>query len=135
MHTTDLSRWQHAHVLLGAAHRKNECRAWAVIALTATMMVVELAAGSLYGSMALIADGWHMATHVGALGITALAYAYARRHASDPAFSFGTGHFGAIVSIASDRPRPAAEIKALLAHRCELAHLTLEVNACAAHAA
>ena len=101
MHTSDLSRWQHAHVFLGAAHRKNERKAWAVIALTATMMVVELAAGSLYGSMALIADGWHMATHVGALGITALAYAYARRHASDPAFSFGTGKLGDLAGFSS----------------------------------
>src|SRR5208282_3076411 len=88
MHTIDLSRWRHEHVFLGRSHRKNERKAWAVIGLTATMMVVELVAGSLYGSMALIADGWHMATHVGALGITALAYYYARRHASDPAFSF-----------------------------------------------
>jgi len=101
MHTVDLSRWQHEHVFLGAAHRANERKARAVIALTGAMMVVELAAGSLYGSMALIADGWHMATHVGALGLTALAYAYARRHASDPAFSFGTGKLGDLAGFSS----------------------------------
>ena len=101
MHTIDLSRWQHQHVFLGSAHRKNERRAWAVIALTGVMMAVELAAGSLYGSMALIADGWHMATHVGALGLTALAYVYARRHASDPAFSFGTGKLGDLAGFSS----------------------------------
>ena len=101
MHTIDLSRWRHEHVFLGRSHRKNERKAWAVIGLTATMMVVELVAGSLYGSMALIADGWHMATHVGALGITALAYYYARRHASDPAFSFGTGKFGDLAGFSS----------------------------------
>ena len=101
MHTIDLSRWRHEHVFLGRSHRKNERKAWAVIGLTATMMVVELVAGSLYGSMALLADGWHMATHVGALGITALAYYYARRHASDPAFSFGTGKFGDLAGFSS----------------------------------
>lgn len=101
MHTIDLSRWRHEHVFLGRSHRKNERKAWAVIGLTATMMVVELVAGSLYGSMALIADGWHMATHVGALGITAFAYAYARRHADDPAFSFGTGKLGDLAGFSS----------------------------------
>ncbi len=101
MHTLDLSRWQHQHDFLGRSHRRNELKARVVIALTAAMMVVELAAGSLFGSMALLAEGWHMSTHVGALGIAALAYAYARRHASDPAFSFGTGKFGDLAGFSS----------------------------------
>ena len=62
-----------------------------MIAVTATMMVVEVAAGALFGSMALLADGLHMASHAAALGINAFAYSYARRHAHDDAFSFGTG--------------------------------------------
>jgi len=71
--------------------RRAERRTLWVIALTAVTMVVELIAGTLTGSMALLADGWHMATHVGALSITAFAYYIARRHASDPRFAFGTG--------------------------------------------
>ena len=71
------------------------------MALTLTMMVVELVAGSIFGSMALIADGWHMSTHAGALAITALAYVYARRHAEDPAYTFGTGKFGDLAGFTS----------------------------------
>jgi cation diffusion facilitator family transporter len=67
-----------------------------VIALTGTMMVVEIAAGILFGSMALLADGLHMASHAVALGINAFAYVYARRHAHNPAFSFGTGKVNAL---------------------------------------
>lgn len=62
--------------------------------LTVVMMVAKIAAGALTGAMALLADGFHMATHAGALGIAAAAYAYARRHASSPRFSFGTGKVG-----------------------------------------
>jgi cation diffusion facilitator family transporter len=101
MHTSDLSTWQHRHVFLGLSHRRNERKAWAVMALTLAMMVVELVAGSVFGSMALIADGWHMATHAGALAITALAYVYARRHADDPAYTFGTGKFGDLAGFTS----------------------------------
>ena len=74
----------HHHVFLGAEHQRNERRVWLVIALTASMMVAEILAGKLYGSMALVADGWHMSTHAGAMLITALAYGYARRHAANP---------------------------------------------------
>ncbi|MFT0861953.1 CDF family Co(II)/Ni(II) efflux transporter DmeF [Ancylobacter sp. G4_0304] len=91
----------HAHVFLGADHARNERRTWLVIALTAAMMVGEIAAGTLYGSMALVADGWHMATHAGALLIAALAYLYARRHAGDPRFTFGTGKLGDLAGFAS----------------------------------
>lgn len=91
----------HDHVFLGEDHARNERRTWLVIAITATMMIAEIAAGTIYGSMALVADGWHMATHAGALLIAALAYLYARRHARDPRFSFGTGKLGDLAGFAS----------------------------------
>ena len=91
----------HRHVFLGAEHQRNERRVWLVIALTASMMVAEILAGKLYGSMALVADGWHMSTHAGAMLITALAYGYARRHADNPRFSFGTGKMGDLAGFAS----------------------------------
>ncbi len=89
------------HFFLGADHDRNERRTWWVIALTAAMMVAEIVAGLAYGSMALLADGFHMATHAGALTISALAYVFARRHADDPRFSFGTGKLGALAGFAS----------------------------------
>lgn len=91
----------HDHVFLGQDHARNERRTWMVIALTATMMVAEIAAGTIYGSMALLADGWHMSTHASALLITALAYRYARRHAHNPRFSFGTGKLGDLAAFGS----------------------------------
>lgn len=91
----------HDHVFLGQDHRRNERRVWWVIALTAGMMVVEIIAGNLYGSMALVADGWHMSTHAGAMLITALAYGYARRQARNPRFTFGTGKLGELAGFAS----------------------------------
>ena len=97
----DISVLEHDHVFLGEDHKRNERRVWLVIALTATMMVIEITAGTIYGSMALVADGWHMSTHAGALLITALAYVYARRHARDRRFSFGTGKFGDLAGFAS----------------------------------
>ncbi len=94
MSAIDISAHTHGHDFLGRHHRRNERRVWLVIALTAAMMVAEIAAGTLYGSMALVADGWHMSTHAGAMLITALAYVYARRHVGDARFSFGTGKLG-----------------------------------------
>lgn len=91
----------HDHLFLGKDHNRNESRVWLVIALTASMMVIEIAAGTYYGSMALVADGWHMSTHAGALLIAALAYRYARRHARDSNFTFGTGKFGDLAGFAS----------------------------------
>ncbi|XSC44807.1 CDF family Co(II)/Ni(II) efflux transporter DmeF [Bradyrhizobium sp. RDT10] len=91
----------HDHVFLGNAQRRNERRVWLVIALSATMMVIEIAAGSIFGSMALVADGWHMSTHAGAMLITAFAYRYARKHANDPRFTFGTGKLGDLAGFAS----------------------------------
>lgn len=92
---------RHDHDFLGANHHRNERRTWLVIGLTAAMMAGEIAAGALFGSMALLADGFHMATHAGALTIAALAYLYARRHARDPRFAFGTGKMGELAGFAS----------------------------------
>lgn len=91
----------HDHVFLGANHDRNARRTWAVIGITATMMVVEIVAGTIYGSMALVADGWHMSTHAAALLIAALSYGYARRNARNPRFSFGTGKIGDLAGFAS----------------------------------
>jgi len=88
-------------MFLGAAHDENARRTRWVVLLTALMMVGEIVAGYWTGSMALLADGFHMATHAGALGIAALAYGYARRHAADPAYSFGTGKVGDLAGFAS----------------------------------
>ncbi len=84
----------HQHVFLGTAHSAVERRAWAVIALCSAMMVLELGGGLMFGSLALVADGLHMSTHAMAMLIAAFAYTFARRHATDARFSFGTGKFG-----------------------------------------
>ncbi|MFE3837947.1 CDF family Co(II)/Ni(II) efflux transporter DmeF [Pseudogemmobacter sonorensis] len=101
MSPIDISTHVHAHDFLGRDHRRNERRVWLVIALTAAMMGIEIVAGTIYGSMALVADGWHMSTHAGAMLITALAYLYARRHARDSRFTFGTGKLGDLGGFAS----------------------------------
>ena len=101
MHTHSLEPWSHGHVFLGDRHDRHARRTWSVVALTAATMVVEIVGGTWYGSMALVADGWHMSTHAAALGIAALAYRFARRHAEDPRFSFGTGKFGDLAAFAS----------------------------------
>jgi cation diffusion facilitator family transporter len=101
MHTKTLDSWRHEHVFLGARHAENERRTWIVVVLTATMMVVEIAGGTIFGSMALIADGWHMATHAGALAIAALAYRFARRHKHNARFAFGTGKVGELAGYSS----------------------------------
>jgi cation diffusion facilitator family transporter len=91
----------HDHVFLGSAHEENAKRTLWVVALTVVMMVGEITAGYLTGSMALLADGFHMATHAGALGIAAAAYGYAKRHASSQRYSFGTGKVGDLGGFAS----------------------------------
>lgn len=91
----------HNHMFLGASHEENARRTLWVVALTVVMMVGEIAAGYVTGSMALLADGFHMATHAGALGIAAAAYAYAKRHATSTRFSFGTGKVGDLGGFAS----------------------------------
>ena len=101
MHSHSLDAWRHDHLFLGAGHDRNERRTRWVVVLTAAMMVAEIAGGLAFGSMALRADGLHMATHAGALGVAALAYRYARRHARDPRFAFGTGKLGDLAGFAS----------------------------------
>lgn len=91
----------HDHVFLGAGHEKNERKTWAVIALCSVMMLVEIVGGSLFGSLALVADGLHMSTHASAMLIAALAYSYARRHAKDRRFVFGTGKLGDLAGFTS----------------------------------
>jgi cation diffusion facilitator family transporter len=91
----------HSHDFLGEAHARNEQRTRWVVVLTAVMMVAEIAVGTLTGSMALVADGWHMATHTLALGVSAWAYWLARRWAADPRYSFGTGKLGSLAGFAS----------------------------------
>lgn len=92
---------EHEHVFLGANQERNERRVWLVIALTATMMVLEITAGHWFGSMALIADGWHMSTHAAAMLIAVLAYRYARKNVDNRAFTFGTGKVGDLAGFAS----------------------------------
>lgn len=91
----------HEHNFLGSAHDENARRTLWVVALTAAMMIGEIAAGYLTGSMALLADGFHMATHAGALSVAAAAYVFARRHAGSKRFSFGTGKVGDLAGFAS----------------------------------
>ena len=101
MHTHSLDQHMHDHVFLGDKHEENERRTWFVVALTLVMMVGEIAAGSLFGSMALLADGWHMGTHAAALGIAGAAYMFARRQSKNARFSFGTGKFGDLAAFSS----------------------------------
>ncbi len=91
----------HTHVFLGAGHEASERRTWAVIWLCGAMMLAEIVGGLLFGSIALVADGMHMSTHAGALLLAALAYSYARRHAEDPRFTFGTGKLGDLAGFTS----------------------------------
>ncbi|WP_428377220.1 CDF family Co(II)/Ni(II) efflux transporter DmeF [Lichenicoccus sp.] len=91
----------HDHVFLGAGHERAERRTWWVIGLCGAMMALEIAGGLAYGSIALVADGLHMSTHAGALLLAALAYSYARRHAQDRRFSFGTGKLGDLAGFTS----------------------------------
>ena len=93
--------WFESHNFLSDRHERHERRTWMVVGLTAITMVVEIAAGAWFNSMALLADGWHMATHAGALGLSALAYGFARRHARNPRFSFGTGKVGDLAGYTS----------------------------------
>lgn len=100
MHIHTLEQWQHSHDFAGDSGGA-EKSALKVLALTAVMMVVEIVAGIGFGSMALLADGWHMGTHVAAFGITLFAYRYARTHANDPRYSFGTGKVSVLGGFAS----------------------------------
>jgi len=96
MHDRNVQPWQHDHSFGQDRKKPGEARTVVVIVITAAMMVVEMVAGIAFGSMALLADGLHMASHAVALGISAFAYIYARRHAHDERYSFGTGKVNAI---------------------------------------
>ncbi len=91
----------HSHVFLGEGHEKNERKTWAVIGLCGAMMIAEIVGGLMFGSIALVADGLHMSTHAGALLLAALAYSYARKHADDQSFTFGTGKLGDLAGFTS----------------------------------
>ena len=100
MHSHNIEQWQHTHnFAIDSGHAEKSTRQ--VMLLTAVMMVIEIVAGSVFGSMALLADGWHMATHVAAFGITLFAYRFARNHADNPRFTFGTGKVGFLGGFAS----------------------------------
>lgn len=101
MNTDTLKFLKHDHVYLGRDHDRNARRTMWVVGLTAVMMVGEIIAGTVFGSMALLADGFHMATHAGALTVAFLAYGYAKRHARNPRYSFGTGKVGDLAGFAS----------------------------------
>jgi cation diffusion facilitator family transporter len=100
MHIHTLDHWQHDHDF-SVLHEHGEQRTLQVLVLTASMMVIEVVAGIIYGSMALLADGWHMGTHTAAFTITIFAYRYARKHAASPAFAFGTGKVSVLGGFAS----------------------------------
>ncbi len=100
MHVQTLESWQHNHDFT-VIHEKGERRTTQVLAMTAVTMVVEIVAGIVFGSMALLADGWHMGTHVAAFMITIFAYRYARKHQNSPLFAFGTGKVSVLGGFAS----------------------------------
>ena len=89
MHIHQLERWKHPHQF-NNTNTENEKKTVRVVILTGLMMVIEIIAGWAFGSMALLADGWHMGTHAAALGINLFAYWYAKRNADNPRFAFGT---------------------------------------------
>lgn len=101
MHAHSIEEFRHEHVFLGEHHERNERKTWFVIAICGVMMVAEVVGGTIFGSMAVVADGLHMSTHAGALLIAALAYTYARRHAHDQRFTFGTGKLGELAAYSS----------------------------------
>ncbi len=100
MHISNLDQWKHNHHF-HIDSSQGERGTHRVILLTLAMMVIEIGAGMVFGSMALLADGWHMGTHAAALGITVFAYRYARRHKDNPNYSFGTGKVGVLGGFAS----------------------------------
>lgn len=101
MHAEAMHRWQHDHVFHQDLKRSGEARTVLVVCLTAAMMVVEISAGVLYGSMALLADGLHMASHAAALSVSVFAYVVSRRLAADPRFAFGVGKINSLAGFAS----------------------------------
>jgi Co/Zn/Cd efflux system component len=101
MHSRSLDHWTHEHVFLAVGHARNERRSWLVVGLTGTMMVEEIIGGIVFGSLAFLADGWHLSTHAAALAVAAFAYRYARHHTHAPRFAFGTSKLGDLAAFAS----------------------------------
>lgn len=101
MHTEHLEKWRHDHTFGQDIRKTGERRTQIVIGITLLTMIVEIAAGIAFGSMALLADGFHMASHASALTISAFAYYYTRRHAHDERFNFGTGKVNSLAGFAS----------------------------------
>lgn len=100
MHNHDLAEWRHDHQF-DTGNIAGERSTLLVMWITAGMMVVEIAAGWFYNSMALLADGLHMSSHAFAIGLSAFAYAAARRHAKDPRYAFGTWKIEVLAGFAS----------------------------------
>ena len=100
MHIHNLDQWRHDHDFF-VSREQNERNTLMVVSLTAVTMVIEIVAGVAFGSMALLADGWHMGTHVAAFLITLFAYRYSRKNANNPDFSFGTGKINVLGGFAS----------------------------------
>lgn len=101
MHNHSLHIWQHDHVFGQDKVKTGERKTMLVITITVAMMIIEIGTGITFGSMALLADGLHMGSHAAALGITAFAYLYARKHANDTSFIFGTGKVNALAGFSS----------------------------------
>lgn len=100
MHIHSLEQWQHNHDF-AFIHEKGESRTKQVLVITAITMIAEIIAGTFFGSMALLADGWHMGTHAAAFAITIFAYRYSRKHATSRDFTFGTGKVSALGGFSS----------------------------------
>ncbi len=101
MHNETIEHWVHDHIFGQDAKKSGERRTLIVIGVTVAMMALEIAAGLVFRSMALLADGLHMASHASALTISAFAYYYTRRHARDTRFNFGTGKINSLAAFAS----------------------------------
>lgn len=101
MHTQSVDKWQHDHTFEQDKIESGERKTLIVIGITTATMVVEIVAGIVYGSMALLADGLHMGSHATALGVAAVAYVFARRRAKDRSFSFGTGKVNSLAGFSS----------------------------------
>ncbi|NCO75417.1 MAG: CDF family Co(II)/Ni(II) efflux transporter DmeF [Cyanobacteria bacterium] len=101
MHYHNLEKWQHSHNFVIEDQHQSEKKTLIVLGITFITMIAEIIAGTTFGSMALLADGWHMATHVGAFSITVLTYRYARINAYNPKYTFGTGKVTVLGGFAS----------------------------------
>ena len=101
MHSDSMDKWQKPHSFLATGHQRNARRTMIVLWLTLVTMTAEIFAGYIFNSMALLADDWHMGSHAAALGIATFAYAYARRHAENSTYTFGTGKVGDLAAFSS----------------------------------